>query len=81
MLCLQKDKGGKKKETEQISERCFESNQRTSYVRLGMFTKLIIEAERVAREYSVLPLPWHLLVGTTGDRIMHYIILNGLIAR
>lgn len=46
-----------------------------------MFTKLIIEAERVAREYSVLPLPWHLLVGTTGDRIMHYIILNGLIAR
>lgn len=56
MLWLQKAKG-EKKEAEQVFGRCFESCQRTNYVRLGVFLGLTVEAEGLARECSVLPLP------------------------
>lgn len=56
MLRLQKAKGGNK-EAEQVFERCFESYQSTNYVRLGIFLGLTAEAEGLAREYSVVPLP------------------------
>lgn len=55
MLWLQKAEE-EKKEAEQVFERCFESSQRTNYIRRGIFLGLTIAAEGLAREYSVMPL-------------------------